>query len=200
MDKILLIIGREYWVRVKKKSFLIVTFLVPLLIAGMYGLIFYLMLNQTKLETPKKIQVIDPSNLFSKDLKNTEKIQFTPALKQDLLETEKNFKKENIDFILFIPPIKDIALGAMDGEALTPKGIQLIGDKEASIGILGSINDQLEKILRNRSYIEAGIDTAKMNRIKPNVQISTSILTETGEKKSNSFSSYGIGFISSLLI
>lgn len=42
MNKILLIIQREYLSRVKKKSFLLTTFLVPLFFIGMYVGIFFL--------------------------------------------------------------------------------------------------------------------------------------------------------------
>ena len=50
MDKILLILKREYISRVKKKSFLLATFLMPILIGGLYALSIYfeILLNATE--------------------------------------------------------------------------------------------------------------------------------------------------------
>lgn len=49
MHKILLIIQREYFSRVKKKSFLLMTFLVPLFFIALYGGIFYLTKKVSKM-------------------------------------------------------------------------------------------------------------------------------------------------------
>ena len=57
MNKILLIIQREYLSRVKKKSFLLMTFLVPLLIIGMYALIAVLTIKGGDVKT--EVEVLD---------------------------------------------------------------------------------------------------------------------------------------------
>ena len=70
MNKILLIIQREYFSRVKKKSFVIMTFLVPILFIGMFGLIGYLVAKQNDLGDKKKIEVVDESGMFRSKMKN----------------------------------------------------------------------------------------------------------------------------------
>ena len=70
MNKILLIIQREYLTRVRKKSFWIASIVVPFLIAGVYAILIYLVVNSNETKT---IQIIDESGLF-KD--NSYTVQF----------------------------------------------------------------------------------------------------------------------------
>lgn len=62
MNKTLIILKNEYLKRVKKKSFIILTLLVPFLFAGMFALIIFLSINNDKEE--RKIAVFDESTLF----------------------------------------------------------------------------------------------------------------------------------------
>ena len=74
MSKINLIIKREYTTRVMKKSFILLTFLTPVLFAGMIVLIVWL--GGIKDEKVKTIFVVDNSHLYSKVLKNNESYTF----------------------------------------------------------------------------------------------------------------------------
>ncbi len=203
MNKIFLIIQREYLVRVQKKSFLIVTFIVPVLIATMYGFVFYLVFNQNQLGAAKKIWVIDESGLFKNDLKSSDKLTYTSPPTANIEKAKNDFKKSGVDFILYIPHEKSIPENTPVkklGEAPLSRGVQLIGEKEPSIKDLNNIQEELEKIMKVRSYLDAGIDTAKVNHLQTGITIQSSILTDQGEKKSNSFSSFIIGIVSSILI
>jgi ABC-2 type transport system permease protein len=77
MNKILLIIKREYFSRVKKKSFLIMTFLVPMLIIGMYALIFALSMKGG--DNIPAVEVIDDSGIFNKGLENKKSATFSKS-------------------------------------------------------------------------------------------------------------------------
>ena len=61
MDKINLIIGREYWTRVKSKSFLLTTFLAPIGIVVVYGVLIALMMKGS--DDTKNIIVLDNAGL-----------------------------------------------------------------------------------------------------------------------------------------
>lgn len=200
MNKILLIIGREYLVRVRKRSFLVLTFLVPLLIAGMYGLIFYLAINRDNLGDKKKVQVMDPSGIFQKSLKDSKNLVFSYSEGNDLNALKSELKGKKFDFILNIPAIKDTALAAMGGQSISPTGIQLIGEKQASIQTESEIQDELERVLKYKGYLAAGIDTARLNRVKPRISIQNSVLTSEGEKSSDSLGAFIIGIASSITI
>lgn len=63
MDKILLIISREYFTRIQKKSFWIASLLTPLLITAIYAIPIWLATREAEL---KKVQLIDQSTYFQK--------------------------------------------------------------------------------------------------------------------------------------
>src|SRR6185295_393037 len=74
MSKIGLIIKREYLTRVKKKSFIIMTILGPLLIGGIYGLGIYMIVSGADEVT--KIKLVDESGLFRDSLKRSGNLIF----------------------------------------------------------------------------------------------------------------------------
>ena len=93
MSKIGLIISREYLTRVKKKTFILMSFLGPLLIVGFILLTSYL--SQEK-KGKYEILVVDESHLFDSILRNSNKyhLQWAPNEK-DYNEVQEIFKKDN---------------------------------------------------------------------------------------------------------
>jgi len=71
MSKIGLIIQREYLTRVKKKSFLILSFVGPILIAALMIIPAWLAIKDVD---NQKIEVIDESGLFINQIKDTKEI------------------------------------------------------------------------------------------------------------------------------
>ena len=189
MNKILLIISREYLTRVKKRSFILLTFLVPVLIAAMYGVVGYILVNQDELSNAKKVSVVDDSGVFQNKFKNTKSLLFYYSDKK-LPEVKSTFKTSGYDFILHIPKFSDD----------NPQGIEVISDKQANLNTVSSISEKIEEILRTRKMLQAGIDTSKLNHIKSDITIETRVLTETGEKSSNRYAAYGVGFLFAFLI
>src|SRR5437016_8274827 len=73
MNKVFLIIRREYLTRVRKRSFIIMTILGPLLIGGIFSSVFLL----NKVDNEKHIIVVaDDSHLFTGKFKNNERLTF----------------------------------------------------------------------------------------------------------------------------
>lgn len=112
MNKVFLIIRREYLTRVRKRSFLLMTLLGPLLAAALYGLFVWVALSE---ETPDvRIGICDQSELFIGDEipiqnKNT-KISF-PEAPKNLEDAKDSMRAGKYDAILFIPrdPINSYA-------------------------------------------------------------------------------------------
>ena len=73
MHKIILIIKREYLTRVRKKSFLVMTILGPLLMAAIVIVPIYLATKGNELKT---VAVIDQTGIFYEKFKNTDNIKF----------------------------------------------------------------------------------------------------------------------------
>ena len=186
MNKVLLIIQREYLTRVKKKSFLLMTFLVPALIIAMYALIAYLSVNGADKAT--EVQVYDESGIFTSEFKNTETVSFS-AGKTSFAEAKKEAATNEDGFILHIP--KDI-------EQLSK--VELYSKKKVGLSALSTINAQLEEILRNKQLKDAGIDAKTLATIKPDISIDSKELTAEGEKDSSAGAAYAIGFAAAILI
>jgi ABC-2 type transport system permease protein len=186
MNKILLIIQREYLTRVKKKTFLLMTFLVPALIIGMYALIAYLSVNGADKAT--EVRVYDDSGIFASEFKNTETVSFS-AGKISLAEAKKEAASNEDGFILHIPK-----------EIEQQSKVELYSKKKVGLSALSTINAQLEEILRNKQLKDAGIDAKTLATIKPDISIDSKELTAEGEKDSSAGAAYAIGFAAAILI
>src|SRR4051812_17052248 len=99
MSKIPLIIKREYITRVRKKSFIIMTILGPLLIGGIFAGVFLLNKADTEKHT---IVVVDDSHLFTGKFKDNEKLSF--VYMHDRLDSLRS-KSKNAGYfgVLYIP-------------------------------------------------------------------------------------------------
>lgn len=186
MNKVLLIIQREYLTRVKKKSFLLMTFLVPALIIGMYALIAFLSINGADKAT--EVLVYDESGIFENNFKNNDVVSFSKG-KQALSEAKKIVAENENGFILFI-----------SNEVEKSAKVELFSKKKVGIAALRNINNQLDEILRNKQLKDAGIDQATLERIKPDLKIESKELTAEGEKDSSAGAAYAIGFAAAILI
>lgn len=88
MSKLNLIIKREFLAKVKNKSFIVMTFLSPLLMVGMGALVYFLMKKND--EKIKQIAYVDESALFSKeDFKNSKTVKYLDLTDLGIEDTKK---------------------------------------------------------------------------------------------------------------
>ena len=186
MNKTLLIIQREYFSRVRKKSFLLMTFLVPLLFVGMMGLVAYL--THQGGDEVTTVEVIDKSGYFEGKLKDTRNIHFTRSLNGDPAKAKTEALKRDV-FILFIPA--DIETGGQP---------ELASEKRAPLNAMSEIERQMDEILRTRMLISAGIDPSTLNSIKPSISITAKELTDEGERDSNTEATFIVSLAAAILI
>ncbi len=186
MNKTLLIIKREYLSRVKKKSFLIMTFLVPLLIIGMYALVFALSVNGG--DNVPTVEVIDDSGIFNSTLKDKKSIKFQLST-QSLTEAKQRVIDNEDTFILYIP--QNISSGG---------NIELFSQKKPGMSVISNIEDQLNDMMRIKLLKDAGIDAVTLDKIKPDLSIVSKELTMEGEKDSSSGAAMAVGFAAAILI
>ena len=186
MNKTLLIIKREYFSRVKKKSFLIMTFLVPMLIIGMYALIFALSMNGG--DNIPTVEVIDESGIFQKSFDNNKSVNFEIS-ELSLPEAKKKVINNEDAFVLYIP--KDISTGG---------SIEMFAQKKAGLSVISTIERQLNDQMRIKLLKDAGINSETLDKIKPNLSIVSKELTIEGEKDSSSGAAMAVGFAAAILI
>lgn len=190
MRKIGLIIAREYLSRVKKKSFIVMTFLGPILIGLMYGIAIWLAVNADEMNSKKIVKVIDESKLFEGNIRNSNSLEFEfvnadiESIKSDVLKSEDNY-------LLVIPNnIKQNKL----------EDVQLYSKKQASISVVSYIEKELESKLKDNKLIENGISSDVLKSLNMQVSINTLRLTDEGEESGSAGASYGIGMLASILI
>ncbi len=185
MNKILLIIQREYLSRVKKKSFIVLTLLVPILFVGMIGAIGYLAANQANMGDRKLIAVVDESGWFKDKLANTPTIQFAYA-SGSYEDVKTGFTKSDNDFLLYIPQ--------------STKGIMLYGKKKASLTVSQTVEERINAVAQAHRLAEAHIDSAVMADVQKPLHMEVKQLTDAGEKDADGSVTFIIGMVAAMLI
>jgi ABC-2 type transport system permease protein len=186
MQKTLLIIKREYVSRVKKKAFLIVTFLVPLLIIGMYALIIALSISGG--DNVPNVEVIDDSKLFSEALQDKKSVQFQQS-PLTLEEARQKVVADDKTFILYIP-----------GDIMSGGSPELLSQKKPGLSVITTIEDQLNELIQNKRLKDAGIDVTMLDNLKADVTLIAKELTLAGEKDSSTGAAMGVAFAAAILI
>lgn len=173
MNKILLIIQREYLSRVKKKSFLLVTFLVPLLIIGIYALTIVLTAKSFE-NNFTNVHVIDQSGLFAGKLTDDRQTAFVEVSSDVEAEKKNILENDSKSFLLIIP-----------GNVEETQAVELFSSEKAGFGLQNDVSDQLETILRNKQLEDSGIDIATLEGIKPRISVNAKEITADGERDSS---------------
>jgi ABC-2 type transport system permease protein len=196
MNKISVIIKREYVTRVRKKSFIIMTILAPLLMAAIIIVPTILMVNQGG--EFKRIAVIeDNSDLFKNVIKNTDEVEFVYLENTKVDDLKNTFEKAGYYGILYISP-----------ELVnTPNAVELISKKQPPIGLLQHIESSLEKEIERQKLLAFKIENLDeiMKTIKTNVSIQTKNIDSTGAVKKTSTGiamalAYILGFLMYMLV
>ena len=161
MGKLGLIIEREYLNKVTNKSFILATFLTPIIIVGFIMLIGYLM--SVNNDTVKNISVVDKTGYFTNSLNNSDDLNFHFINDFDL-EEAKLISKTKADYgLLFIPYYDDLNQIA--------DSIMFISEDAPSIGIISRIEGKIERLLTNKNFENIGLDIEKINKSKININL-----------------------------
>jgi ABC-2 type transport system permease protein len=196
MNKISVIIKREYVTRVRKKSFIIMTILAPVLMAAIIIVPTVLMMNQGG--EFKKIAVIeDNSDLFKGIIKNTKEAEFVYLDNVKVDDLKKTFEQAGYYGILYISP-----------ELVnSPNAVYLISKKQPAIGLLQHIENSLKKEIERQKLLAYKIDNLDdiMKNVETNVSVQTKKLDESGVEKGTSTGiamalAYLFGFLMYMLV
>ena len=185
-QKILLIIQREFLSRVKKKSFLIMTILGPLLMAGVILSRFWLEMIP---EEPQTIVIVDETNLFNGKLIENEGVKFE-FLNKEIILAKKDFYTIENNILLYIPS------NILQGQA-----IQVYYKKQPSLETVSYLQSQVNTKLQDFKLLASGIDQEKLAQTKTKVKVLSTKVAESGEEEtSNSALKILIGFLGGFLI
>jgi ABC-2 type transport system permease protein len=191
MSKIGLVIEREYTTRVKKKSFIILTLLMPLLFIAIIAA--PLALSMVKSNETKLIAVSETDSLYFARMESTKQYKFTPA--KGSLESIRADVAEGKKLYAFLSIEGDLSKDSSK--------VSLYSGKQAEMELKDFINNQLNDLVRKdkiASYHIDGLDKI-IKDSNPKISIQTVKWDKDGsEKKSSSEVAMIIGMIATIII
>lgn len=187
MNKIFLIISREYLTRVRKKSFIVMTIVGPLLFAALMVLPTWL---ATRGSDQKVIEVLDESGNFKGKFQDSESFAFT-YISDDLESAKGRVPGSKSAGLLYIPKL----------DVDNPQGIVFYSPSNPSMTTVRSIERTIKNEIEEIKLLKSGIDKETLASLKSSVSVNTINLSATGEEKESSSAAASIaGYASSLLI
>lgn len=194
MNKIFIIIGREFSTRVKKKSFLVTTIAVPLLFVAFYAFLMWMMMKKDTQE--RQITVINASALE----KPLEKINNT-----NFIYTDENISQT--DAADYLKKSENYAVLWIPANVMEDADITINSFSQIPPELEGDIRNQLRNKIENIKKAEVIAETnlpdleEKLAATRTPVKIRTLKLSETGEaKESSSTIASIIGFVGGMAI
>ncbi len=197
MSKIGLIIKREYLNKVTKKSFIIMTFLGPLLFGG---LIIGAVLIGTADNKSHKVLIVDPkgwvidSEVAAPKMAGIERNRFVDDTQMQFFFTTKQVDEaEELKSGAYSMVVVLDSLTYQDGKC------QLFYESVPSMNVQSKIQGELEGVLEKWRVKQKGIDYAAYQSIKQKVQFQMTNVDKPSEKEAV-FQKAGIGFAFALVI
>jgi ABC-2 type transport system permease protein len=194
MHKILLIIQREYTTRVQKKSFIILTLLMPVLMSALMILPAYFAAMDH--EQTRTIAVYDASSVLLGRIENSEFTKFRFIPKEEYETTKKEIKKSDYYALLVIEP-----------NFLNTKTVQVISGSNIPWDLKSQIQDKIQKIIEKDKMAEVVRQTAipdleqKIAATRTRINIETIKQGDGGKaKKSSTEIGMVLGYIFGFMI
>jgi len=188
MNKILLIIQREYITRVRKRAFIIMIFVVPLLILAMGAVITLAAKNSNDLTDAQVVKVIDESGVFAGKFKDEKNLKFETT-KQSVSEIKPELRKDENMSAVEIPV-----------DYTKKDAIRIYSKKKPGITLTLKIEGQMNAIAINNGMLKNHIDTALLHSVKSDISLNSIEITDTGDNKTNLGANISVGIACAILI
>ena len=178
-----IIISREYLTRVKKKSFLLTTFIVPVLFAALCILPSVIMFLAE--ESGKKVAVVDQSGIVMPYLSDTDAIDYIDYSDSPVDSMKTRFTDLELDALLVVSEIDSASRNV---------SVSTYSEKPVSVDMKESIRTRVNDAVEDYRLTFYDVDDLKqiLKDVEADVQISTFTLDESGEEKITSSEVYMI--------
>ncbi len=173
MNKLWLIIKREYLTRVKRRSFILATLLTPLAFAIFFvvvGLIF-----SYKSDDSQRIAVIDEGSVLKTNIPSETNLAFE-IVNESLDDLKNRFDESGYNGILVVPPIKNIYAKRYT--------LYYYSDKNPTPDIESIIKQRINNRIREYKIEALNLDKTQLNALNSRVELDPEPITETGEDAS----------------
>jgi ABC-2 type transport system permease protein len=187
MSNIWLIVQREYLIRVRKKSFLIMSILGPLL----FGAIIFVpaLIAIFASDDDKHIAIVDESGLFRDKFENSQSLTFS-VVPMNIDEAKAALKEKKYDGVLLIPNI----------ELTNPQGFTYFSEESLAPMTKSNLERTIRQEIERLRMMRSGITQEQLDSIRAKVDIATIKIGEEGEKASSSGAAMIIGYVGAFFI
>ena len=189
MNKIGLIIKREYLTRVRKRSFFIMTFLGPLLMAAIYIIPIMLALNSNQKNI--RVAVVDESHWFENRFTNNEEHTFALMSSQPI-DSVKNLVKEGVfDMALYVPPT----------QLNIPSNAVIYSINQVPLEMETYISGVMQKEIEDQKLMASGVDPEIVSAVKTDINLQVMRMDEKGnEKETFTKVQFALGIVLAMLV
>ncbi|CAI8297891.1 MAG: Uncharacterised protein [Formosa sp. Hel3_A1_48] len=176
MNHLPLIIKREYLAKVKNKSFILMTFLSPLIVVALLSLVAYLTsVNNEKVRT---ITVLDESGFLNETLVSTDQMIYE-YLSDISLEEAKKVSIENNSYGLLQLPA--FALDEVSSQ------IRFYSEESPSLSLISNLESKIEKRIGELKLKKLGVDLSKIKAAKTSIDMNQENFEGVKTSKTGSF-------------
>ncbi|KUJ52722.1 ABC transporter permease [Chryseobacterium sp. JAH] len=182
MNNIYLITKREFLTQVKKKSFILLTLLAPLMIIG-FGAVIGLMFKAN--ESHNVIEVVDNSGLFAGQLKSNDKLEYIFVPVADEKSKIKNLKgNESLDGILILPQMASQNFDDLE------KNTRLVINTKIGLDTKQRIISDISNVIKKEKIKQLGIAESQLNNLDKNFELKT--INVSDDNKEDSDLAFGV--------
>jgi ABC-2 type transport system permease protein len=187
MSKLNIIIKREFIAKVRNKSFIVMTFLSPLLVVGIGFLVYYL--SKKNNEKVKTIVYVDHSKLFTEDdFADRKTVKYEDYSEMTFENAKKKVQEEALYGLLYIPK--------QDTLELLAQSIEFYSESTPSVGTIESLERKIESRLRKDRLNQLGINLVDLKSSEFDANIKINNFSGEESSKMSSWIKIGAGAIS----
>ena len=189
MNHLPLIIKREYMTKVRNKSFILMTFLTPFIIIGLFSFVGYL--SNINNDTVRTIYVLDDTGFVSETFKTTDYTIYNHLFEVDLETAKILANQENAYGLLHIPEMSIETVSDF---------IKFYSEESPSLSFISSLESKIEAKLSELKLQSEGVDLALIEASKINVDINQESFEGVKTSKVGSLMKLGFGSLAGYLL
>lgn len=188
MNKILLVARREFLTRVQKKTFLLTTILLPLIIFGFYAMIIYFSVDGG---SSMNIAVADKANVFNGSIDKTDDVNFSFVNNLSAEALKADVKAGKYDGYIFVPENVNV---------LSNDSIQIVTEKSIGLMSRNNVQDALNRKLEEKRFTILNISKAQLDSVHKKSIIKFATIEGAEDSNTKAGFSYLVGMVSGFLI
>ena len=189
MNKIFLVARREFLSRVQKKTFLLTTILLPLLIFVFYAMIIYF---SVKTNDNLRIAVADEANILNGKINSKDDIAFEVLKNETVTSLNTALEQKKIDGYIYIPSTYNL---------MGKDSLQLKSNKAIGIITREKIQKSFDDVLEEKRLLSLNISKAQLDSVQhSNNRIKFATINGKSDDNTKAGISYIVGYISGFLI